>query len=131
MQLSSLHQRNAQTSQNEQKHSVILSIANQSLNLYQCILVRLGVRFLLGFSHTDVLEGHRDESSAEVVVEEALEDVQGHVGQAGVNVGVHGQHHRIGPRHTTRHYITLGVTHQKNDIYHHGHTSRHNYTVEL
>lgn len=44
---------------------------------------------------TDDLEGHVSERCTEVVVEEAFEDVQRDVGEAGVNVGVDGQDYSV------------------------------------
>lgn len=44
---------------------------------------------------TNDLEGHVSEHCAEIVVEEAFEDVQCDVGEAGVNVGVDGQDYSI------------------------------------
>lgn len=47
------------------------------------------------FELTYGLERHVSEHSTEVVVEEAFEDVQGDVRQAGVNVGVDGQNDSV------------------------------------
>lgn len=44
---------------------------------------------------TDGLEGHVGEHRTEVVVEEAFEDVQRNVREAGVDVGVHGQNYSV------------------------------------
>lgn len=59
---------------------------------------------------TDILQRYRDERSAEVVVEEAFEDVQRDVGQTGVGVGVDGQDHCIRANHSTCNYIALKHT---------------------
>lgn len=48
---------------------------------------------------TDILQRYGYESSAEVIIEEALEDVQRDVGQAGVGVGVHSQHNHVRSHH--------------------------------
>lgn len=56
---------------------------------------------------TDILQRYRDKRSAEVVVEEAFEDVQRDVGQTGVGVGIDGQDHCIPANHTTCNYIAL------------------------
>lgn len=56
---------------------------------------------------TDGLEGHVSERGVEVVVEEALEDVQRDVGQAGVNVGVDGQNDGVRADDAARHDVAL------------------------
>lgn len=64
---------------------------------------------------TDGLEGHVGEGRAEVGVEEALEDVERDVGEAGVNVGVDGQDHGVRPHHATREDVPLG--HRRESVY--------------
>lgn len=56
---------------------------------------------------TDDLEGHVSEHCAEVVVEEAFEDVQRDVGEAGVNVGVDGQDYSISTDDAARDDVSL------------------------
>lgn len=56
---------------------------------------------------TDGLEWYVSEGSTEVVVEEAFEDVEGDVGQAGVDVGADGQNHSIRSNYTTCSDVTL------------------------
>lgn len=58
------------------------------------------------------MEGHVSEHRTEVVVEEALEDVQRDVGEAGVNVGVDGQNHSVGADHAARDDVSL-MTNEK------------------
>ena len=59
------------------------------------------------------MEGHVSERGAEVVVEEALEDVERDVGQAGVNVGVDGQDDGVRPDDAARHDVALATKKQK------------------
>lgn len=54
------------------------------------------------------MEGHVSEHGAEVVVEEALEDVQCDEGQASVDVGVDGQNHGVGPDGAACDDVSLG-----------------------
>lgn len=56
---------------------------------------------------TDGLEGHVSEHRAEVVVEEAFEDVQRDVRQAGVDVGVHGQDYSVATDNAARDDVSL------------------------
>lgn len=56
---------------------------------------------------TNVLERHISKGLAEVVVEEAFENVKGDVGEAGIYVSIHSQHHSIGSSYTTRSDVTL------------------------
>lgn len=56
---------------------------------------------------TDGLEGHVCEHCAEVVVEEAFEDVHCDVGQAGVNVGVDGEDDSVSSDDAARGDVSL------------------------
>lgn len=56
---------------------------------------------------TDGLERHVSERLAEVAVEEAFEDVEGDVGQAGVDVGIDGQNQSVGADEATRGDVSL------------------------
>lgn len=56
---------------------------------------------------TDDLEGHVGERCAVAVVEQAFEDVQRDVGEAGVNVGVDGQNYGVGTDHAARDDVSL------------------------
>lgn len=56
---------------------------------------------------TDDLEGHVGESCAVAAVEQAFEDVQRDVGEAGVNVGVDGQNDGVGTDHAARDDVPL------------------------
>lgn len=58
-------------------------------------------------SLTDALEGHVSEHGTEVVVEEAFEDVEGDVRQAGVDVGVNRQDHSVGTNNAARDDVSL------------------------
>lgn len=56
---------------------------------------------------TDGLEGHVSEHCTEVVVEEAFEDVQRDVGEAGVNVGVDSQNYSVRTDNAARDDVSL------------------------
>lgn len=60
---------------------------------------------------TELLQRDGYESSAEVVVEKALKDVQRDVGQAGVGEGVHSQHQHVRSHYAACQYITLHTLH--------------------
>lgn len=64
-------------------------------------------RRVRGWELTDGLEGHVSEGGAEVGVQEAFEDVERDVGEAGVDVGVGGQHHRVSADHAARQDVAL------------------------
>lgn len=53
------------------------------------------------------MEGHVSERRAEVVVQDAFEDVQSEVGEAGVNVGVEGQNHGVSTDDAARNDVSL------------------------
>lgn len=59
---------------------------------------------------TDVLQWYGYERSAKAVIEEALEDVERDVGQAGVDIGVHSQHHHVSSHQPTCYDVTLKHT---------------------
>lgn len=62
----------------------------------------------------DGLEGHVSEHCTEVVVEEAFEDVQRDVGEAGVNVGVDSQNYSVRTDNAARDDVSLsGPTHKE------------------
>lgn len=55
-----------------------------------------------GVNHlTNVLQWYGYKRSAKAVIEEALEDVERDVGQAGVGVGVHSQYHHVSSHQPT------------------------------
>lgn len=64
---------------------------------------------------TDALEGHVREGAAEVGVQEALEDVERDVGEAGVHVGVDGQDHSVSPHHPAGEDVSL--VRRNNSVY--------------
>lgn len=53
------------------------------------------------------MEGHISEHCAEVVVEEAFEDVHCDVGEAGVHVGIDGQNDSVSTDYATRDDVSL------------------------
>lgn len=59
---------------------------------------------------TDGLEGHVSERRAEVVVEEAFEDVQRDVGEACVNVDADGQNYSVCTDDTACDDVSLKLT---------------------